>query len=199
MLKMKFIYFLIMLSIPNIVSSQNKGAQFVTTVIIDSVNKKLKKSSGEQQDVTFSLVDKTVEESGNKSNDRYVVINISTVDVNVSGYSNGFVVTSNMDFALGRQDQTVLKRNSETIILRKSDLVLIKEFLNRTIVYQNENQNKDIGWSISLENSFTVSLVHDVKAKEWLYFLQLGQAIFSISIEEGKALMSKLVNYESQL
>jgi hypothetical protein len=179
--------------------SQSEGVKFVTTTILDSVDKRLKGKGGNEQNVSFNLVEKTVEKGETVSTKKFVSINISNIDVNSVGFSTGFAVTSNMDFALGRKDNQEIQRSNETITLGKADLQSIKEFLNKTIVNQSKNQEKDIGWSLEIDNKFTVSLVHNTAKKVWVYFIKINNAVFSIPLSDGKKLMGKLVSFEKEL
>lgn len=188
------LFVLIVISFTGI-SAQNK---FVTTRIIDSVDKKLKGRGGEEQNLKFSLVSRTTEDKVLYS-EKYVSIDISTIDVVDASYSTGYAVTSNLNFAVGRNDTRDIYYANESIKLNKDDLVSIRDFLNKTLVSQSQNQESDIGWSLSIRDVFVISLVHDTKKKQWLYFLMINDAIFSIPLEEGKQLMSKLVAFERNL
>jgi hypothetical protein len=193
------ILLLIIFILPTRLMSQSEGVKFVTTTILDSVDKRLKGKGGNEQNVSFNLVEKTVEKGETVSTKKFVSINISNIDVNSVGFSTGFAVTSNMDFALGRKDNQEIQRSNETITLGKADLQSIKEFLNKTIVNQSKNQEKDIGWSLEIDNKFTVSLVHNTAKKVWVYFIKINNAVFSIPLSDGKKLMGKLVSFEKEL
>lgn len=168
-----------------------------TITTLEEIEKEFKRWKGGKEKIKIRLISET--NKTNKSTEKYLLVELSSSNVEEAFSSINLAFLGNLS-AIGANSTYETKKYNGTIKVDKKYEPNIVAFLNET-VHKNANPGQyNFSMNLNIDNRFTLSFVYDESAiSKSKYYLQLDDAWFAISYDEGIAMLRKFITMLRQI